>query len=195
MSDLKYTASAHSTQTHFIFTRKSLVHAWPLKFFPSASCLKLKRQPWLPLLHLHLLCPVWWRMWFPMIVTTPRSSSIRPQSVFITRSVVYDRLSALVLSLILLSLSVSTVQYYYSVRIFAGQEPSGVWVGWVTPDFHMYDLNFDLSKVRTVTVTVGDDKGNIHDRWDSAHKCVMSNYWNVGYVDKYKKLQCGEACS
>lgn len=62
------------------------------------------------------------------------------------------------------SLSVSTVQYYYSVRIFAGQEPSGVWVGWVTPDFHMYDLNFDLSKVRTVTVTVGDDKGNIHDR-------------------------------
>lgn len=99
-----------------------------------------------------------------MIVTTPRSSSIRPQSVFITRSVVYDRLSALVLSLILLSLSVSTVQYYYSVRIFAGQEPSGVWVGWVTPDFHMYDLNFDLSKVRTVTVTVGDDKGNIHDR-------------------------------
>lgn len=64
----------------------------------------------------------------------------------------------------LLSLPVSTVQYYYSVRIFAGQEPSGVWVGWVTPDFHMYDLNFDLSKVRTVTVTVGDDKGNIHDR-------------------------------
>ncbi len=65
----------------------------------------------------------------------------------------------------LLSLPASTVQYYYSVRIFAGQEPSGVWVGWVTPDFHMYDLNFDLSKVRTVTVTVGDDKGNIHDRW------------------------------
>nr|XP_055030657.1 ryanodine receptor 1b isoform X5 [Misgurnus anguillicaudatus] len=57
----------------------------------------------------------------------------------------------------------NTTTYYYSVRIFAGQEPSGVWVGWVTPDFHMYDLNFDLSKVRTVTLTVGDDKGNIHD--------------------------------
>lgn len=92
-------------QTYFIFTRKSLIHAWPLKFIPSASCLKLKRQPWLPLLHLHLLCPVWWRTWCPMIVTTPRSSSIRPQSVLITRSVIYDRLSALVLSLILLSLS------------------------------------------------------------------------------------------
>lgn len=135
-----------------------------LKCIPSASCLRLKRQPWLPLLHLHLLCPVWWRMWCPMIATTRRSSSIRPQSVFITRSVIYDTFSARFLTSP--SLSVSTVQYYYSVRIFAGQEPSGVWVGWVTPDFHMYDLNFDLSKVRTVTLTVGDDKGNIHDRWD-----------------------------
>ncbi|XP_066559872.1 ryanodine receptor 1b isoform X5 [Amia ocellicauda] len=57
----------------------------------------------------------------------------------------------------------NTTTYYYSVRIFAGQEPSGVWVGWVTPDYHQFDPNFDLSKVRTVTVTMGDDKGNIHD--------------------------------
>ncbi|KAF5896903.1 ryanodine receptor 1-like isoform X3, partial [Clarias magur] len=57
----------------------------------------------------------------------------------------------------------STTTYYYSVRIFAGQEPGGVWVGWVTPDYHQYDPSFDLFKVRTVTVTVGDDKGNIHD--------------------------------
>lgn len=55
-------------------------------------------------------------------------------------------------------------QYYYSVRVFAGQEPSGVWVGWITPDYHQYDPHFDLSKVRNVTVTLGDDKGNIHDR-------------------------------
>ncbi|XP_031429541.1 ryanodine receptor 1b isoform X8 [Clupea harengus] len=57
----------------------------------------------------------------------------------------------------------NTTTYYYSVRIFAGQEPSDVWVGWVTPDFHQYDLSFDLNKVRNVTLTVGDDKGNIHD--------------------------------
>lgn len=50
------------------------------------------------------------------------------------------------------------------MRIFAGQEPSGVWVGWVTPDYHQFDPNFDLSKVRNVTVTVGDERGNIHDR-------------------------------
>lgn len=84
----------------------------------------------------------------------------------------WHTLSALVFSIMYLSPSVSIVQYYYSVRIFAGQEPSEVWVGWVTPDFHMYDLNFDLSKVRTVTVTVGDDKGNIHDRWDHIKNLV-----------------------
>lgn len=56
-------------------------------------------------------------------------------------------------------------QYYYSVRVFAGQEVSGVWVGWITPDYHQYDPHFDLTKVRNVTVTVGDDKGNIHDRY------------------------------
>lgn len=55
-------------------------------------------------------------------------------------------------------------QYYYSVRVFAGQELGGVWVGWITPDYHQYDPHFDISKVRNVTVTVGDDKGNIHDR-------------------------------
>ncbi|GAB0201892.1 ryanodine receptor 1 [Grus japonensis] len=57
----------------------------------------------------------------------------------------------------------NTTTYYYSVRIFAGQEPSSVWVGWVTPDFHQHDPSFDLSRVRTVTVTMGDDKGNVHD--------------------------------
>ncbi|XP_075345712.1 ryanodine receptor 1-like, partial [Mycteria americana] len=57
----------------------------------------------------------------------------------------------------------NTTTYYYSVRIFAGQEPSSVWVGWVTPDFHQHDPAFDLSRVRTVTVTMGDDKGNVHD--------------------------------
>ena len=59
---------------------------------------------------------------------------------------------------------VPSPQYYYSLRIFAGQEPSAVWVGWVTPDYHMYDPSFDLTKVRNVTITVGDDRGNIHDR-------------------------------
>uniref|UniRef100_A0A4W6FFE5 Ryanodine receptor 2 n=1 Tax=Lates calcarifer TaxID=8187 RepID=A0A4W6FFE5_LATCA len=55
------------------------------------------------------------------------------------------------------------VQHYYSVRIFPGQEPSSVWVGWVTSDFHQYDPGFELHKVRTVTVTLGDEKGKVHE--------------------------------
>ncbi|XP_043914983.1 ryanodine receptor 2 [Protopterus annectens] len=56
-----------------------------------------------------------------------------------------------------------TSTYYYSVRIFPGQEPTNVWVGWITSDFHQYDMAFDLEKVRTVTVTLGDEKGKVHE--------------------------------
>uniref|UniRef100_A0A8C4NJ27 Ryanodine receptor 2 n=1 Tax=Eptatretus burgeri TaxID=7764 RepID=A0A8C4NJ27_EPTBU len=53
--------------------------------------------------------------------------------------------------------------YYYSMRIFPGQDPNNVWVGWVTPDFHQYGKTVDLEKVRTVTVTLGDSKGKVHE--------------------------------
>ncbi|XP_073784038.1 ryanodine receptor 3-like isoform X2 [Danio rerio] len=53
--------------------------------------------------------------------------------------------------------------YYHSVRVFAGQDPSGVWVGWVTPDYHYYSNNFSLSKSRMVTVTLGDERGRVHE--------------------------------
>uniref|UniRef100_A0A7M4FE55 Ryanodine receptor 2 n=1 Tax=Crocodylus porosus TaxID=8502 RepID=A0A7M4FE55_CROPO len=54
-------------------------------------------------------------------------------------------------------------RYYYSVRIFPGQEPANVWVGWITSDFHQYNTTFDLDRVRTVTVTLGDEKGKVHE--------------------------------
>ncbi|XP_014010249.2 ryanodine receptor 2 [Salmo salar] len=53
--------------------------------------------------------------------------------------------------------------YYYSVRVLPGQDPSTVWVGWVTSDFHQHQLTFDLEKIRTVTVTLGDDMGKVHE--------------------------------
>lgn len=56
------------------------------------------------------------------------------------------------------------LQYYHSVRVFAGQDPACVWVGWVTPDYHYYSNNFNLSKNRTVTVTLGDERGRVHER-------------------------------
>uniref|UniRef100_G1KRA0 Ryanodine receptor 3 n=1 Tax=Anolis carolinensis TaxID=28377 RepID=G1KRA0_ANOCA len=54
-------------------------------------------------------------------------------------------------------------QYYYSVRIFAGQDPSSVWIGWVTPDYHFYSEHFNLNKNCTVTVTLGDERGRVHE--------------------------------
>uniref|UniRef100_A0A673C6E5 Ryanodine receptor 3 n=1 Tax=Sphaeramia orbicularis TaxID=375764 RepID=A0A673C6E5_9TELE len=57
----------------------------------------------------------------------------------------------------------SITTYYHSVRVFAGQDPASVWVGWVTPDYHYYSNNFNLSKNRTVTVTLGDERGRVHE--------------------------------
>ncbi|XP_073652919.1 ryanodine receptor 1 [Tursiops truncatus] len=73
----------------------------------------------------------------------------------------------------------NTTTYYYSVRVFAGQEPSCVWVGWVTPDYHQHDMNFDLSKVRVVTVTMGDEQGNIHSSLKCSN-CYM--VWGGDFV-------------
>ncbi|XP_028834345.1 ryanodine receptor 3 isoform X8 [Denticeps clupeoides] len=57
----------------------------------------------------------------------------------------------------------SITAYYHFVRVFAGQDPSCVWVGWVTPDYHYHSNNFNLSKNRTVTVTLGDERGRVHE--------------------------------
>uniref|UniRef100_A0A7N6BF62 Ryanodine receptor 3 n=1 Tax=Anabas testudineus TaxID=64144 RepID=A0A7N6BF62_ANATE len=61
------------------------------------------------------------------------------------------------------SLKLSITTYYHSVRVFAGQDPASVWIGWVTPDYHYYSKNFSLSKTRTVTVTLGDERGRVHE--------------------------------
>ncbi|XP_020570403.2 ryanodine receptor 3 isoform X4 [Oryzias latipes] len=53
--------------------------------------------------------------------------------------------------------------YFHSVKVFAGQDPACVWVGWVTPDYHYYSKNFSLAKTQTVTVTLGDERGRVHE--------------------------------
>ncbi|XP_033991407.1 ryanodine receptor 3 isoform X2 [Trematomus bernacchii] len=53
--------------------------------------------------------------------------------------------------------------YYHSVRVFAGQDPASIWVGWVTPDYHFYSKDFSLNKMRRVTVTLGDERGRVHE--------------------------------
>uniref|UniRef100_A0A673INN9 Ryanodine receptor 3-like n=1 Tax=Sinocyclocheilus rhinocerous TaxID=307959 RepID=A0A673INN9_9TELE len=62
-----------------------------------------------------------------------------------------------------LTFDVLVLKHFYSVRVFAGQDPSSVWVGWVTPDYHYYSKYFSLSTVRTVTVTLGDEQGRVHE--------------------------------
>ncbi|XP_068071751.2 ryanodine receptor 3 isoform X2 [Danio rerio] len=57
----------------------------------------------------------------------------------------------------------SITKYFYSVKVFAGQDPSSVWLGWVTPDYHYYSKHFSLDTVRTVTVTLGDERGRVHE--------------------------------
>lgn len=47
-------------------------------------------------------------------------------------------------------------EYYYSVRIFPGQDPNQVYVGWVTPGFHMGGGSFDMKKIRNVIISTQD---------------------------------------
>uniref|UniRef100_A0A8C7MA18 Ryanodine receptor 3 n=1 Tax=Oncorhynchus kisutch TaxID=8019 RepID=A0A8C7MA18_ONCKI len=61
------------------------------------------------------------------------------------------------------SQKLSITTYYHSVRVFAGQDPASVWVGWVTPDYHYHSKQFSLNKTRTVTVTLGDERGRVHE--------------------------------
>lgn len=37
-------------------------------------------------------------------------------------------------------------EFYYAIRIFPGQDPANVWVGWVTPKFHYYSASFNLGE-------------------------------------------------
>uniref|UniRef100_A0A8C3CSH5 Ryanodine receptor 3 n=1 Tax=Cairina moschata TaxID=8855 RepID=A0A8C3CSH5_CAIMO len=74
-----------------------------------------------------------------------------------------DRLLKIPGTIFITNLFFSSFQYFYSLRIFAGQDPSCVWVGWVTPDYHFYSENFDLNKNCTVTVTLGDERGRVHE--------------------------------
>ncbi|XP_069548702.1 ryanodine receptor 2 [Brachyistius frenatus] len=58
---------------------------------------------------------------------------------------------------------IQSSRYYYSVRVLPGQQPFNVWVGWVTSDFHQYDVTFDVDNTPTVTVTLGDDSGKVQE--------------------------------
>ncbi|KAG8232313.1 hypothetical protein J437_LFUL009412 [Ladona fulva] len=57
-------------------------------------------------------------------------------------------------------------EYFYGVRIFPGQDPTHVYLGWVTTQYHVHTREFDTSKVRTASVAMTDDFGRVVDGVD-----------------------------
>ena len=55
-------------------------------------------------------------------------------------------------------------EYFYGVRIFPGQDPAHVYVGWVTTQYHIHGTTFSQEAVRKVTVAETDGYGQIGDR-------------------------------
>eukprot|EP00057_Strongylocentrotus_purpuratus_P017396 XP_011671870.1 PREDICTED: ATP-dependent RNA helicase SUPV3L1, mitochondrial [Strongylocentrotus purpuratus] len=66
-------------------------------------------------------------------------------------------------------------KFYYSVRIFPGQDPTDIHVGWVTPGYHHYAPHFDPSKTSEVTVNMLGENGGVQEsskRRDCFTVCV-----------------------
>ncbi|CAI5451931.1 unnamed protein product [Caenorhabditis angaria] len=75
----------------------------------------------------------------------------------------------------LIALKEKVDEFYYGVRIFPGQDPSQVWVGWVTTQYHYYNSNFDGSQgVRKCRFSESDHHGTTVDSVQSQN-CYMVN--------------------
>nr|AHW99829.1 ryanodine receptor [Sogatella furcifera] len=63
-------------------------------------------------------------------------------------------------------------EYHYGVRIFPGQDPTHVYVGWVTTQYHFFANEFNQSKVRKVTVRTLDEFSRVNESVDR-QSCYM----------------------
>lgn len=64
-------------------------------------------------------------------------------------------------------------EYFYGVRIYPGQDPTHVYVGWVTTQYHFHGLEFNMDKIRRSSVVVaGDYEGQILHQVDR-QSCYM----------------------
>ncbi|XP_037915514.1 ryanodine receptor isoform X7 [Hermetia illucens] len=55
-------------------------------------------------------------------------------------------------------------EYFYGVRIYPGQDPTHVYVGWVTTQFNLHSKEFNKEKVRCASVVLEGDYEQILDR-------------------------------
>lgn len=84
-------------------------------------------------------------------------------------------------------------EYFYGVRIFPGQDPTHVYVGWVTTQYHLHSKDFNQSQVRKSAVVIVDDYERIIDGYViivSIAFCVMTriSVWNANHVIWYAPM-------
>lgn len=63
-------------------------------------------------------------------------------------------------------------EYFYGVRVYPGQDPTHVYVGWVTTQYHRHSTEFNLDKIRRASVVLDDGYGNIIDHLNR-QSCYM----------------------
>ncbi|KAL4707078.1 hypothetical protein ACJJTC_011404 [Scirpophaga incertulas] len=52
-------------------------------------------------------------------------------------------------------------EYFYGVRIFPGQDPTHVYIGWVTTQYHLHSKDFNQNKVMKSSVIITDEYDRI----------------------------------
>lgn len=71
-------------------------------------------------------------------------------------------------------------EYFYGVRIFPGQDPTHVYVGWVTSQYHLHTKDFNLSRVRKSSVAIIDEYDRLVEQYVSAY-FSRSNIISITY--------------
>ena len=57
-------------------------------------------------------------------------------------------------------------EYFYGIRIFPGQEPNLVYLGWVTTGYHIYSKEFSHDLIRVATIQKLDSYGGVQESLD-----------------------------
>ncbi|KJH53390.1 SPRY domain protein [Dictyocaulus viviparus] len=66
-------------------------------------------------------------------------------------------------------------EYYFGVRIFPGQDPSQVWVGWVTAQYHFYSPTFEKENVeRRCLFAENNQQGSILESVEYRNSYMMN---------------------
>lgn len=84
-------------------------------------------------------------------------------------------------------------EYFYGVRIFPGQDPTHVYVGWVTSQYHLHTKEFNLSRVRKASVAITDDYERLVEQCVSVflyHRIFAKSITILKSYTKKTTLQC-----